>query len=83
MSVPTGILTMFSCDEIAECYDVSKQAQWELWKAMENAKPLRELISIEDSCPNDRLGLNTPAQFWDQFSHDVREELLNLDEKIK
>jgi hypothetical protein len=82
MDKPTdGILTFLSCDTLAECYDVSTETYKELWAAMENAKPLSELIDIEDSCPNDALGLNTPAQFWDSFSDDAKRELLALAEQ--
>jgi len=81
MKKPFGILTDISCDTIAECYDVSKEAQAELWEAMADAKPLSELICIEDSCPGDAIGLNTPAQFWGKFSDEIKEELLSFAEK--
>lgn len=76
----TGLLTFFSCDYFAECYDVSEAAYKELWNAMADAKPLRELIDIENSCPNDELGFNSPAKFWDKFSDPIKTELLALAE---
>jgi hypothetical protein len=81
MTKPFGILEDISCDTIAECYGVSDKAYKELWGMMSDAKPLRELIDIENSCPNDALGLNTPAKFWEKFSWTVKEELIALANK--
>ncbi len=79
MSQPFGILTFLSCDTIAETTDgLSKTAYRELWDAMSDVKPLSELIDIENSAPNDALGLNTPAGVWGRFSDEVKTELLDL-----
>lgn len=79
MTKPFGILTFFSCDTIAETTDgLSDAAYSELWAAMAKAKPLGEMIDLEDSCPNDALGLNTPAEFWNSFSEPVKAELLAI-----
>lgn len=79
MRAPFGILTFLSCDVIAETTDgLSKNAYRQLWDAMATAKPLSELIDIENSAPNDALGFNTPGAFWAQFSDEVKQELLTL-----
>lgn len=82
MKTPFGILTQSSCDAIAETTEgLSDETYRELWLVMNDAKPLRELIDLEDSCPNDALGLNTPATFWNKFSDDAKAELLAIAEK--
>lgn len=82
MAKPFGVLTFLSCDTIAETTDgLSKLAYRELWDAMSDAKPLSEQIDIENSAPNDALGLNTPAGAWDRFSDEVKTELLALAER--
>jgi len=82
MKAPFGILKTLSCDTIAETTEgLSDRAYMELWSALDNAKPLSELIDIENSAPNDAIGLNTPAQFWNSFSDKVKVELLVFAEK--
>jgi hypothetical protein len=82
MRAPHGILIFLSCDMIAETTDGLSNATYrELWSAMDNAKPLSELIDIENSAPNDALGHNTPGMFWDHFSDAAKEELLAIAKK--
>lgn len=70
-----------SCDTIAECWDgVSTELYQALWGAMDHAKPLSEQIDIEESCPNDAVGLNTTVEFWDKFTDAQKVELNALAE---
>lgn len=77
---PFGILTLLSCDHFAECYDaLTLEQSGELWEVLiTHGKPLAELIDIEESCPNDALGLNTPAAFWEHFKPETRAALLAI-----
>lgn len=78
---PFGVLSLLSCDTIAECCNVSNETYKELWAVMSDLPPLDELIDIENSCPNDALGLNTPAAHWFKFSDSAKRELLELAER--
>lgn len=82
MRKPFGFLTTSSCDTIAETTEgLSDKAYGELWHALSDALPISEQIDMENSAPNDAIGLNTPAQFWDSFSDSIKEELLSLADK--
>ena len=78
--LPHPALCLHSCDTVAECFNgVVRDDDWSLynalWKAMEEAPPLSELIDIEDSCPADALGLNTPAEYWNRFTPEQQQWL--------
>ena len=45
---------------------------------MNFAAPISDQIDIEESCPGDALGLNSPAELWDHFSEAGKAELLAL-----
>jgi len=69
---PHPSLDIQSCDTIAECSDsLPTHLGRALWRVLgDHGTPLRELIDIEESCPNDALGLNTPAELWEHFTRD-------------
>jgi hypothetical protein len=74
-------LELHSMDTIAECFPVSDELSGKLWQVLsENCKPISKQIDIENSCPNDAIGLNTAADHWDKFTN---EEKIALNEACK
>lgn len=74
-------------DEVAECWngvltDEPGDARYELydalWRSMEGMKELSELIHIEESAPDDALGLNNLASVWDKFTPEQQARLNEL-----
>lgn len=66
-------------DEVAECYNGIYHVPGlykALWNSMDDMKPLSELICIEDSSPQDAVGLNTLASVWDRFSPEHQRALV-------
>jgi hypothetical protein len=72
---PNDTLNYYRPDEVAECFDVSEDLYHALWNSMADAKPLGEIIDIEDSCPQDAIGIHTVTSFWDKFTLEQQKEL--------
>lgn len=77
--LPRSKFSYYRPDEVAECWEgvIDRNAATEaakmelyhaLWDAMDGAKPLSELVNIEDCGPHDVIGLNSVADFWDRFT---------------
>ena len=66
-------------DEVAETWGVSKELYAALWnKIVPHQKPLREHIDIEESCPNDAIGIENLAAHWSKLNEAEQAELNTL-----
>jgi len=72
-------------DEVAECWNGVTEAglYGPLWNAMDDAKPLGELIDMEDSSPEDAIGLNSVASLWHKFTPEQQRKLNELAKRHK
>ena len=80
---PHPSLAYWRPDQIAECCNgvldsnaPTEDLKWSLynalWKSMDDMKPLGELIDMENSAPQDAIGLNTTLSVWDKFSDEQK-----------
>lgn len=73
---PNPTLEYYRPDEIAECFDgVSDDLYQVLWNSIDDMQPMSDFIDIEDSCPQDAIGINSVVSIWDQFTEDEQRQL--------
>jgi hypothetical protein len=51
-------------DEVAECWE----GVGDLWRALDGLPALSEIIDIEESAPQDAIGIHSVAPLWDRFT---------------
>ena len=70
----------FRPDEVAECWEPMPPELYQaLWASMEGMPSIASQIEIEESCPQDAIGLNTLASVWDKFTPNQQDLLIVLE----
>ena len=77
---PANIFSYLRPDEVAECWNgVIKDGDFSLydalWNALDGAPALGDVIDIENSGPDDAIGINSVASLWGKFSEDQQARL--------
>jgi hypothetical protein len=74
---PHALFEILRPDEVAETWDElhSDSLYRALWASLAGEKPLSEQIDMEESGPEDAVGICSVASLWSKFTPEEQKEL--------